>query len=209
MAGRVGLRLATVRASARTVTLKLRRHDFTTLTRSATLPAPTDSTRVIGDTARSLLAEVDVSDGVRLLGVGVSSLVDWVQDDLFATPSGEHLPDPPAGVGQTLHPGGRDEPTETDGPGTGAAIDGDRAEEPAGTPGPDLVEQRDASAPGAGRTAWPPGGDVVHTEHGAGWVWGSGRGLVTVRFETRHTGPGPVRTFAEDDPDLRAGTVKT
>ena len=28
-------------------------------------------------------------------------------------------------------------------------------------------------------------------------------GRVTVRFETRHTGPGPVRTFFEDDPALQ------
>jgi DNA polymerase-4 len=44
--------------------------------------------------------------------------------------------------------------------------------------------------------------DVLHTEHGAGWVWGSGAGGVTVRFETAETGPGPVRTFRVDDPEL-------
>jgi hypothetical protein len=42
----------------------------------------------------------------------------------------------------------------------------------------------------------------VHTEHGDGWVWGSGLGRVTVRFETAETPPGPVRTFAVDDPAL-------
>ncbi len=45
--------------------------------------------------------------------------------------------------------------------------------------------------------------DVEHTELGLGWVWGSGVGRVTVRFETARTGPGPVRTFAADDPALR------
>ena len=49
---------------------------------------------------------------------------------------------------------------------------------------------------------WAPGTDVVHTEHGPGWVWGSGVGRVTVRFETADTGPGPVRTFRVDDPEL-------
>jgi DNA polymerase-4 len=44
--------------------------------------------------------------------------------------------------------------------------------------------------------------DVEHTEIGPGWVWGSGLGRVTVRFETAETGPGPVRTFAVDDPAL-------
>jgi DNA polymerase-4 len=45
--------------------------------------------------------------------------------------------------------------------------------------------------------------DVEHAEHGPGWVWGSGSGRVTVRFETAETPPGPVRTFRTDDPDLR------
>ena len=42
--------------------------------------------------------------------------------------------------------------------------------------------------------------DVEHDQHGRGWVWGSGLGRVTVRFETRETPPGPVRTY--DDPEL-------
>ena len=50
---------------------------------------------------------------------------------------------------------------------------------------------------------WRPGFDVEHDEHGRGWVWGAGLGRVTVRFETRDTPPGPVRTFATDDPALR------
>ena len=49
---------------------------------------------------------------------------------------------------------------------------------------------------------WVPGMDVQHAVHGPGWVWGAGLGRVTVRFETAETGPGPVRTLAEDDPDL-------
>jgi DNA polymerase-4 len=53
------------------------------------------------------------------------------------------------------------------------------------------------------RPLWRPGLDVEHDDHGRGWVWGSGLGRVTVRFETRHTPPGPVRTFAVDDPALR------
>ena len=51
--------------------------------------------------------------------------------------------------------------------------------------------------------SWRPGADVAHDDHGRGWVWGSGLGRVTVRFETRDTPPGPVRTFAVDDPALR------
>jgi DNA polymerase-4 len=44
--------------------------------------------------------------------------------------------------------------------------------------------------------------DVVHDLHGRGWVWGAGRGIVTVRFETAGTPPGPVRSLPADDPAL-------
>ncbi len=49
---------------------------------------------------------------------------------------------------------------------------------------------------------WRPGDDVRHPEYGHGWVQGAGHGRVTVRFETRSTGPGRARTLAVDDPDL-------
>ncbi len=51
-------------------------------------------------------------------------------------------------------------------------------------------------------TSIPPGADVRHETHGAGWVWGSGLGRVTVRFEGPTTAPGPIRTFRSDDPLL-------
>ena len=50
--------------------------------------------------------------------------------------------------------------------------------------------------------AWRPGDDVAHAEFGHGWVQGAGHGRVTVRFETRSTGPGRARTLAADDPEL-------
>jgi DNA polymerase-4 len=143
--------------SGRTITLKVRLHDFTTLSRSTTLGAPTDAAPVIARLARGLLGELDLTGGVRLLGVGVSGLADWIQDDLFG---GEHDADD-------------DEPVDD-------------------LPG--LPEQR----------TWVPGMDVVHTEHGRGWVWGAGRGIVTVRFETAGTPPGPVRSLPADDPALSA-----
>ncbi len=49
---------------------------------------------------------------------------------------------------------------------------------------------------------WLPGADVTHDEFGPGWVWGSGKGWVTIRFETEHSGVGSVRSFAVDDPAL-------
>ncbi|MEV0030959.1 DNA polymerase IV [Nocardia sp. NPDC050793] len=49
---------------------------------------------------------------------------------------------------------------------------------------------------------WFPGMDVSHPDHGHGWVQGAGHGVVTVRFETSSTGPGPARTFSADDISL-------
>ncbi len=174
MASRVAQRLQQAGLSGRTVTLTVRRHDFSTQTRGATLPAPTDSARVVRSLARRLLDEADTSGGVRLLGVGVSGLADWTQDDLFdgslTTAGGPRAQHPDATAGD----------------------DSEAAVEAAATLGRTLQ----------GRNRYPPGADVVHTEHGAGWVWGAGRGRVTVRFESAATAPGPVRTFDLDDPAL-------
>ena len=82
-AGEVAGRLRKHGLSGRTVTIKVRLHDFTTLSRSTTLPSPTDSAGTIARLARALLADLDTSGGVRLLGVGVSGLADWIQEDLF------------------------------------------------------------------------------------------------------------------------------
>ncbi|MDX5311915.1 MAG: DNA polymerase IV [Rhodococcus sp. (in: high G+C Gram-positive bacteria)] len=57
------------------------------------------------------------------------------------------------------------------------------------------------AAPPAG-PRWRPGTDVRHPEFGHGWVQGAGHGVVTVRFETRSTGPGAARTLDENDPAL-------
>ncbi len=57
------------------------------------------------------------------------------------------------------------------------------------------------------QTAYRPGEDVVHETYGPGWVWGTGLGRVTVRFETAQTGPGPVRTFGIDDAALTPAPV--
>ncbi|MGY1787165.1 DNA polymerase IV [Geodermatophilus sp. SYSU D00698] len=83
MATRVGARLRSSALSGRTVTLKLRRYDFTTLTRSQTLPQPTDDARQVASIARRLLVEAGTGGGLRLLGVGVSGLSQYAQGDLF------------------------------------------------------------------------------------------------------------------------------
>jgi DNA polymerase-4 len=69
-------------------------------------------------------------------------------------------------------------------------------------PTEDVIEDHPISEEQRGHQDWLPGLDVEHDQHGRGWVWGSGLGRVTVRFETRETPPGPVRTFAYDDPAL-------
>jgi DNA polymerase-4 len=56
--------------------------------------------------------------------------------------------------------------------------------------------------------AWRVGDDVVHAAYGHGWIQGAGHGVMTVRFETRSTGPGTVRTLPEEDHDIeRANPV--
>jgi DNA polymerase-4 len=159
-AGQVAVRLRAARLFARTVTIKVRRHDFVTYTRSRTLPSATDRPRLISEVARSLLVGVDIAGGVRLLGVGVAGLTDAVQEDLFADELADDMTDSTATTVES-------EPVE---------------------------ERRPAQ--------WVPGADVEHDEHGRGWVWGAGSGRVTVRFESRDTPPGPIRTFAVDDPAL-------
>ncbi|MGW4809539.1 DNA polymerase IV [Kitasatospora sp. NPDC004272] len=84
LAARCVRRLRAAGRSGRTVVLKVRRFDFSTLTRSETLRGPTDDEEVVAATARRLATQVDVTGGVRLLGVGVAQLADYTQEDLFA-----------------------------------------------------------------------------------------------------------------------------
>jgi DNA polymerase-4 len=91
LAARVAGRLGRSGLTGRTVNIKVRHPDFTTVTRAITRDQPTDDGRLIAQLARRLLAELDTSGGVRLLGVGVSTLADFAQDDLF-TAAGEDLP---------------------------------------------------------------------------------------------------------------------
>jgi DNA polymerase-4 len=74
MADAVAARLRAAGTAGRTVTLKVRYGDFTTITRSRTVPTPVDTARQVASLAGGLLATVDVGPGVRLLGVSVSQL---------------------------------------------------------------------------------------------------------------------------------------
>lgn len=75
----VGARLRAAGVRARTVSIKLRFSDFTTITRSRTLPDPTDTSRRLYEEARSLYSAA--SEGgrpVRLIGVRAENLTGEV-----------------------------------------------------------------------------------------------------------------------------------
>jgi DNA polymerase IV len=149
---------------ARTVTVKLKKTDMTTLTRSATLPYATAEAATLISTARRLLLDPVQVGPIRLLGVGFSGLSDVRQESLF----------PDLDQGQ--------------------------------------VELGDTSVPVAAPVAeaggWRIGDDVSHPDLGHGWVQGAGHGVMTIRFETRSSGPGLTRTFPVDEPAVtRANPV--
>ncbi len=94
LADRCVRRLREAGLSGRTIVLKVRRYDFSTLTRSETLRGPTDDPAVVREAAGRLLDSVDTTGGVRLLGVGVSGLADYTQEDLFAQVAEERGEEP-------------------------------------------------------------------------------------------------------------------
>ena len=75
LADKVTARVRAEGLAAGTVTLKFRSPDFTTITRSVTLPAPTD---VTGEVYEALLGPLETAaakrTGARLLGVAASNL---------------------------------------------------------------------------------------------------------------------------------------
>lgn len=152
---------------ARTVTVKLKKSDMSTLTRSATLPyATTDAGTLISTARRLLLDPVEIGP-VRLVGVGFSGLTEVRQESLF--------PDLEVAEEQV----------------------------PSGSVLPATVSDVAATPP-----AWQVGDDVTHPGFGHGWIQGAGHGVMTVRFETRASGPGPTRTFPVGDPEVtRANPV--
>lgn len=190
--------------AARTVTVKVKRSDFTSVTRSATLSAGTTSLEAISAAAVRLAPDPVDFGAIRLLGVGLSGLTDIVQEPLFE----DLYPGSGPGARSTT---GVDDGTDSDLPdtvGVGTVVSSDTEadspdeEEPHGAAGPAGA----VPAIGAWRTVeegrFRTGSDVRHDEHGFGWVQGSGHGRVSVRFETAATGPGRMRTLDEDDPAL-------
>ncbi|MFC6062934.1 DNA polymerase IV [Streptomyces ochraceiscleroticus] len=177
LADRCVQRLRAAGRSGRTVVLKVRNYDFSTLTRSETQRGPTDDPAVVREAAGRLLDLIDTTGGVRLLGVGVTGLADFTQEDLFAQVATERAAEEARLVEEARAADGATGDSGTE-----------EAEEAAERP-----------------RKWLPGLDVVHAEYGPGWAQGSGLGRVTVRFEQPWSAPGRVRTFLVDDPALTPG----
>ncbi|WP_078559747.1 DNA polymerase IV [Streptomyces sp. PRh5] len=184
LADRCVRRLREAGRSGRTVVIKVRRYDFSTLTRSETLRGPTDDPAVVREAAARLIDGVETTAGVRLLGVGVSGLADFTQEDLFAQAAqAAEVVQAAQAAHEALGDAGR----------------------PPGPERPEPVREGAGEAPEDAEKPrrWLPGSDVRHAEYGAGWVQGSGVGRVTVRFEEPWSPPGRVRTFPVDDPALQ------
>ncbi len=77
LADEVGARLRHARIAGRTISIKVRFADFTTITRSRTLHDPTDVAKAIYDTARTLFDALGLERvRIRLVGIRVEGLVD-------------------------------------------------------------------------------------------------------------------------------------
>ncbi|MFT8396319.1 DNA polymerase IV [Propionibacterium sp.] len=161
----VSSRLVSAGLFARTVTLKVRMADFTTLSRSRTLLGATDNPERIAAVANSLVTGINLREGIRLVGVGVANFVQAAQEELFVA---EEPQDAEAGVREV---------------------------------------RNEAPVPRHQILGYPAGIDVHHEQWGRGWVWGSGHGVVTVRFESRDSGVGPVRSLPMDDEQLSRAEI--
>ncbi|MGB6182484.1 MAG: DNA polymerase IV [Rhodococcus sp. (in: high G+C Gram-positive bacteria)] len=155
--------------AARTVVLKLRKSDFSIITRSVTLPyATVDLATIIASAQRQAVDPRDIGS-IRLVGVGLSGLTTVRQESMFPELD-QGSPESDSGIENEQ---GEQEPDD------GGAVPS-----------------------GPQSAGWRSGLDVRHEEYGHGWVQGAGHDVVTVRFETRSTGPGSAHTFRGDDPRL-------
>lgn len=92
LADRAASRLRAHELAAGTVSVKIRRADFTTYTRQRTVQPPTQDTAVVSAAAKALLERwlaTQPDAAVRLLGVGVSDLQVLPQGDLFTGGPGQ------------------------------------------------------------------------------------------------------------------------
>jgi DNA polymerase-4 len=162
--------------AARTVVLKLKKSDMSIVTRSFTLPYATADLATLSTAAQRSAIDPAELGPIRLVGVSFGGLSTVRQESLFPeldqSPIEEHRDTSEWEAGVV---------------------------EPEGQPSSEGAQADSKSRP---PNLWYPGMDVLHPEFGHGWVQGAGQGVVTVRFETSSTGPGPARTFAADDISL-------
>ena len=83
LAEKVGWRLRQAGVKARTVTLKIRTASFRTITRSRTLPEPTNFDKELYQMALELYRQAAMGEGIRLLGITGSNLLLHEQESLF------------------------------------------------------------------------------------------------------------------------------
>lgn len=88
MADAVASRLRAAGMGGRTVQLKVRFGDFTTITRSHSVTGLLDDATAIWRIGAALLDEVDVGPGVRLVGLGVANLGEGAAEQLELDLSG-------------------------------------------------------------------------------------------------------------------------
>jgi len=185
---------------ARTVTVKVRLSDFTTLTRSITLAHPTAETEQLREAATAALTAANPVEPVRLLGVSLSGLTHWAQLRLpedeagGAAVDGLNSFDVVTGAPTAIAESDAPVPTvdENHAP-DGATLEGAVGRLPVDEEPDDADEER-LPAPLTLHTV-AVGLDVSHPDHGAGWVVRAEDGVVTVRFEGPDTPPGPERRF--------------
>jgi len=162
---------------SRTISVKLKMADFHTESRSTTLSYATDDIETLRAAAFRLVRYPDSVGPIRLVGVGFSGLAEARQDVLFPELDRQIIT-------------------------TNRAVDDDFETGVSDHAGQPTVTEVVASAEDRGPDGWRATQDVEHPEYGHGWIQGTGHGIVSVRFETRATGPGKTRTFTVDDPDL-------
>jgi len=83
----VGSALRKDKLQAKTVRIKVRFSDFTTITRQISLDTPTNSTEIIRNLAKRLFQErVNKDEAIRLIGVGVSNMTNAREGQLYLFP---------------------------------------------------------------------------------------------------------------------------
>lgn len=112
LADAVASRLRANRLGGRTVTVKVKYPDFSLRTRARTLAEPIQTPRLLANVAHELVARLDLSTGIRLLGVAVSNISE-TPAPAVRSPAGVGVDTAPSPRGQLQldldigrHPGG-------------------------------------------------------------------------------------------------------